>query len=91
MESGLVQKLGDKSISKKELLQRLEQNSALLLEVLKGTSSPKAGIRYGCGKVLMDYSEEHPERLYPHFEVFVRLLDSKYRILTWNAMLLSQT
>ncbi len=55
VESGLVQRLGDKSISKKELLQRLEQNSALLLEVLKGTSSPKAGIRYGCGKVLMDY------------------------------------
>ena len=86
MESGLVQKLGDKSISKKELLQRLEQNSALLLEVLKGTSSTKAGIRYVCGKVLMDYSEEHPEKLYPHFEAFVKLLDSKYRILTWNAM-----
>ena len=59
---------------------------ALLLEVLKGTSSTKAGIRYGCGKVLMDYSEEHPEKLYPHFEAFVKLLDSKYRILTWNAM-----
>ena len=86
VESGLVQKLGDKSISKKELLQRLEQNSDLLREVLKGTSSTKAGIRYGCGKVLMDYSEEHPERLYPHFEVFVKLLDSKYRILTWNAL-----
>jgi len=86
MESGLVQRLGDKSISKKELLEKLEQDSALLLEVLAGTSSPKAGIRYGCGKVLMDYSEEHPEKLYPHFEAFVKLLDSKYRILTWNAM-----
>ena len=81
-----MQKLGDKSISKKELLQRLEQNSVLLPEVLKGTSSPKAGIRYGCGKVLMDYSEEHPERVYPHFEAFVKLLESKHRILTWNAL-----
>ena len=82
----MVQKLGDKAISKKELLQRLEQNSALLPEVLKGTSSPKAGIRYGCGKVLMDYSGAHPERLYPHFEAFVKLLESKHRILTWNAL-----
>jgi len=86
VEPGLVQKLGDKSISKKELLQRLEQNSDLLLEVLAETSSPKAGIRYGCGKVLMDFSEAHPERLYPHFGAFVKLLDSRYRILTWNAM-----
>ena len=34
----------------------------------------------------MDLSEEHPEKLYPHMDSFVNLLDSKYRILTWNAM-----
>jgi hypothetical protein len=54
--------------------------------VLKGTSSSKARVRYGCAKELMDMSEEHPEKLYPYVDDFIVLLDSKYRILTWNAM-----
>jgi hypothetical protein len=86
MESGLLQKLGSKSITKEELLQRLEQNFDLLAEVLKGTSSSKATIRYGCAKVLMDLSEAHPEKLYPYMNTFIELLSSKYRILTWNAL-----
>ena len=86
MESELLQKLANKSITKKELLQRMEQNFNLLPEVLNGVSSSKAAIRYGCAKVLMDLSEEHPEQLYPHMDSFINLLDSKYRILTWNAM-----
>jgi hypothetical protein len=34
----------------------------------------------------MDLSAEHPEKLYPYFDSFTTLLDSKYRILTWNAL-----
>ena len=34
----------------------------------------------------MDLSAEHPEKLYHYMDTFVGLLDSKYRILTWNAM-----
>jgi hypothetical protein len=86
MESGLLQKLGSKSITKEELLQKLEQNFDLIAEVLKGTSSSKATIRYGCAKVLMNFSEEHPEKLYPYMDTFTELLSSKYRILTWNAL-----
>jgi hypothetical protein len=58
----------------------------LIPEVLQGTSSSKAAIRYGCTRVLVDLSEKHPESLYPFFDNFVALLGSKYRILTWNAM-----
>jgi hypothetical protein len=58
-----------------------------LPEVLDGTSSSKPAVRYGCAKVLMDLSGEHPEKLYPHFDLFVGLLKSKYRILTWNAII----
>jgi len=86
MESELLQKLESKSITKKELLQMVKQDSTLLPEVLNGVSSSKAAIRYGCAKVLMDLSEEHPEKLYPYMDSFINLLDGKYRILTWNAM-----
>jgi len=84
--SELAQALLDKRMTKEELLTRVKQDFSLTPLLLKGVDHPKAAIRYGCSKVLMDLSEEHPEKLYPHFDFFVSLLDSKYRILTWNAL-----
>jgi hypothetical protein len=86
METDLLQKLGSKAFTKEELLQKVEKDFSLLPVVLKGTSSPKATVRYGCAKVLMDVSEKYPEILYPYFDDFIVLLKSKYRILTWNAI-----
>jgi len=86
LENPLLQKLADKSLTKEELLQRVKNDFGLLRELLDGVSSSRAAIRYGCAKVLMDLSEEHPERLYPYMDLFVSLLDSKQRILVWNAM-----
>lgn len=86
MESELLLGLTDGSITKQELLQKVKRDFSLLPEVLNGTCSSKAAIRYGCGKVLMDLSDEQPERLYPYMDRFTNLLDSRYRILKWNAM-----
>ena len=86
MDSELLQKLENKSLSKKELLHEVKHNSGILLEVLNGVSSSKPSIRYGCAKVLTDLSEQQPEKLYSHMDSFVDLLNSKYRILTWNAI-----
>lgn len=86
MRADLLERLADKSMTKGELLRKVRQDLSLLPEVVDGVSSPKAAIRYGCAKVLMDLSEEHPESLYPYMEHFIGLLDSKYRILIWNAM-----
>jgi hypothetical protein len=86
VETDLLKKVADKTLTKEELNQRVRQNFDLLPVLLHGTSSPKASVRYGCAKVLMDLSEEYPEKLYPYMDAFIELLDSKYRILTWNAM-----
>jgi len=86
MESELLQKLATKSLKKEELFQKVLQNFEILPEVFNGLYSSKASIRYGCAKVLMDLSEECPHKLYPYMDSFIDLLDSKYRILTWNAM-----
>ncbi len=86
METDLLQKLGGKVFTKDKLLQKVERDFSLLPVVLKGTSSLKAAVRYGCAKVLMDMSEKYPEILYPYFDDFIVFLKSKYRILTWNAM-----
>ena len=86
MENKLLQKLVDRSMTKKELFQKVKLDFHLLPTVLNGITSSKAAIRYGCTKVLMDLSEDHQEQLYPYMDCFIDLLDSKYRILTWNAM-----
>ena len=81
----LVQGLVDKSLTKEDLLYKVKQDFNLISFLLRGVNSEKAAVRYGCAKVLMDLSEECPEQLYPHMQSFIDLLDSKYRILTWNA------
>ena len=86
MSEKLLQRLQDKTLSKGQLLEQLRKDSGLIQGVLLGLESQKPSVRYGCGKVLMDYSEEQPEKLYPYMDVFVRLLDSTHRILVWNGM-----
>ena len=75
-------------MTKQQLLQKVKQNYELIPEILGGISSSKPAIRYSCAKVLMDLSEEEPEQLYPHMDFFINLLESKYRILSWNAIII---
>jgi hypothetical protein len=86
MESLLLQKLANKSITKEQLYKKVEKDFQLLPQVFSGVSSSKAVVRYGCAKVLMDLSAKYPEKLYPHMDDFVVLLDSKHRILVWTAL-----
>lgn len=86
VESEMLQKLARKQITKEQLYQMAKKDSELLPQVLNGVSSSKANVRYGCAKVLMDLSAKYPEKLYPHMDSFTALLDSKYRILVWNAL-----
>jgi hypothetical protein len=86
VEPTLLEKLADKSLTKEKLSKIVAANFEVLPEVLSGVSSPKSAVRYGCGSVLADLSAKYPEKLYPHMDAFVSLLDSKYRILKWNAL-----
>ena len=87
LTTNLLQKLSSRELSKQDLLSVVEEDLSLIPQVLNGTASQKANIRYSCGKVLMALSEKHPEKLYPYMDRFVELLNSKYRILTWNALI----
>jgi hypothetical protein len=86
LESELLQRLAEKKITKKQLLETVESDLALLPIVVGGVSSPKATVRYGCAGVLVNLSEKQPARLYPYMDFFVSLLDSKHRVLKWNGM-----
>jgi hypothetical protein len=84
--SQLAQALVNKSLTKEELFNRIKQDISLIPFLLEGVHSSKAAVRYGCAKVLMDLSEANPEKLYSYLDSFIELLDSEYRILTWNAL-----
>ena len=86
MDSDLLQRLAEKSITKEELCKAVECDFKLLPLVITGVASSKARVRYGCASVLVDLSAKHPGKLYPHMDFFISLLDSKHRILVWNAM-----
>ena len=81
----LTQGLVDKSLTKEGLLNKVKQDFSLIPLLISGVDSSKAAVRYACAKVLMDFSEEFPEQLYIYMQSFIELLDSKYRILKWNA------
>jgi hypothetical protein len=86
LETAFLQRLGNKQITKAQLYKKVEADFSLIPQLIDGTASPKATIRYSCASVLMDLSAKHPDRLYPYMERFIELLDSKHRILTWNAL-----
>lgn len=86
VETDLLKKLGSKEITKTQLVKIVESDFDLIPKLLEGISSSDATVRYGCGKVLMDLSERHPEKLYPYMDSFIELLNGKHRILVWNAM-----
>ena len=86
VKNELLGKLANKSMTTEELFQTVEQDWTLLHQLVEGFSSSKASIRYGCAKVLMDLSEVYPVKLYPFMDSIIDLLDSKYRILIWNAL-----
>lgn len=86
MYDDVLKNLGNKKLTKGKLHQMIEHNFELLPVLVEGMYSQKANIRYGSGKILMDLSEKYPEKLYPYIDSIFRLLDSKYRIIIWNAM-----
>ena len=86
MSGDLFQKLAQRSISREELLEHVRLHHELVPSLKDGTDSPKASVRYGCAKVLIDLSEEHPETMYEYMDRFIAMLDSRHRILTWNAL-----
>jgi hypothetical protein len=86
VETDLLNDLACKKVTKAQLFTAVEADYGLVPKLIEGTSSPKATVRYGCGSVLMDLSEKHPDKLYPYMYRFVEMLDSEHRILTWNAL-----
>jgi hypothetical protein len=82
----LLQQLKNKTVTPETLATRVHKDQSLLPDLLAGIQDKAASIRYGSSKTLILLSEQDPALLYPHFDLFLQLLDSPHRILTWNAL-----
>ena len=71
MRNNFLEQLANKSITPEKLKEKVKTNFDLIPDIINGMSSTKAAIRYGCGKVLMQLSEEIPEKLYPYLDKFI--------------------
>jgi hypothetical protein len=87
MSTGVIQKIARKGSDKEKIAAEVIKNPEALLSLFEGINSDKAAIRYGCEKTLRFISEKRPELLYPHFDFFVKLLDSKNNFLKWGAII----
>ncbi len=87
MDNRLVAALGRKGADFPAIAARAIQRPETITELVAGLEAPSANVKYGCEKVLRRVSEQRPDLVLPHFDVFVKLLRSDNSFLKWGAIL----
>ena len=83
----LLEEISRKGSDKEKIAEKVIKGPELLSVLFEGLNSEKADIKYGSEKVLRAVSEKKPELLYPYFDVFAKMMDSKNSFLKWGAIL----
>lgn len=61
-------------------------STELINHLIEGISHGSKRIKYGCSNTLVIISEKNPGLLYPHFDVFEKLLGSGDKFIKWAAI-----
>lgn len=85
-KSNILEKLDEKKITPEKLAELAIKNETMFSEIFRGLSSEKPRIKYGSSKALLIIARNASERLYPHFDFFVKLLENESNILKWTAI-----
>jgi hypothetical protein len=67
------------------IVARVVGNPERIAWLLSGLESVDPPVKFGCAKALRLVAEREPRLVYPHFDFFVRQLDSPNSVLRWNA------
>ncbi|UCH64418.1 MAG: hypothetical protein JSW63_07215 [Ignavibacterium sp.] len=62
------------------------KNKSVLKQVLDGATSENKRIKNAAAKCLREVSRINPKKLYPDFNIFVKLIDGDDTILKWNVI-----
>lgn len=63
-----------------------ENPSAYMDDILQGLGSEERRVQSGCAELASLLSEDVPDLLYPHVELFVSNLEAKAPVLRWEAV-----
>ncbi len=86
-KTDLIEKIAAKGSDKEKIAAHAIRYPDCIPDLIEGLNAKKAGIKYGCEKVLRLISEQKPELIYPYFETFERLLGSENSFLKWGAIM----
>ena len=70
-----------------EIMQQISSDPSVI-ESLIMMLGDKSTARFGAAKKLQLISRANPSLLYPHFEVFAKLLDNTSGVLLWNGIII---
>ena len=87
MESRLAAAFARKGADLQPIAAQAIRRPAAIRELVAGLEAPSANVKYGCEKVLRRVSEQRPDLVLPHFDVFVKLLRSDNSFLKWGAII----
>jgi hypothetical protein len=73
------------SQNSEEMVSKVESNPLLIEHLIAGLDTADSS-KFRYAKALTLLSLKSPTLLYPYFNCFVRLLDSRHQILKWNAI-----
>lgn len=82
----LLDKLTNKTISEKSIVNQVINSPHLLSDLIEGTSSYKPRIKYRSIKLLKLISEKSPQLLYSRFDFFYKLIHEDNNIIKWNSI-----
>ena len=86
--SRLLQQIGQKASDKEGIARKVIRKPELLSDLFRGLRADKAGVKYGCSKILRIISEKSPDVLYAQLDFFITLLDSDNTFHKWDAILI---
>jgi hypothetical protein len=83
----IIERLAKKGSDKEKLSGDVIRHPEWIPRLLEGLTHEKGSVKFGCEKILRMVSERKPDLLYPHFEVFCKMLDSDNSFLKWGAVI----
>ena len=85
--TGILDQLGAKGADIDSIADQLVKSKKQVSAVVEALQTEKSSRKYAYEKVLRRLSEIRPELLYPHFDVFIRMLDNENSFLKWGAIM----
>ncbi|MEX1248291.1 MAG: hypothetical protein WEA61_07385 [Anaerolineales bacterium] len=81
-------KLANRELTPAELAKKVSKKPEWIPILVDGMGQKKAEVKYGCAKALRFVVDDRPELLYPLFDHFAEMLDSRNNIFQWEAIYL---